>query len=168
MSSSSSGSPLRVLGWVLSIPGAALVVVGTVAGWLWMRPATATASGTAPRYTIVFTAEGLLDQSTRSVWIPDDSPRPFVDFQLRSSETFDAVIVANADNFPHHDAYTVDFRVQLFAGDELVFDTTSHFDEPTSVNRIPIDRVRADRVRVTIESAHGSHGCLGAVRWETR
>jgi hypothetical protein len=159
---------MRQMASALVIPGLAAAALCVVAGWLWLRPATATASSTSPRYTVVFVAEGLLDQSERSVWIPDDVPQPYTDISFRTSHVLDSVTVVNGDNFPHHDVHTVELRVQLFRSDRVVLDTTSRFESPTAANEIPVGGLRVDRIRVTILSAAGPHGCLADVRWVER
>lgn len=160
-----AGPVLRARSLLLtaSVPIGAALVLGTVALWIWTRPAYATASDTWSAYTVVFTAEGLLDPSTRSVWSPGTVPA-YVDIDLRGEHPLHRVTVTNSDDFPHHDVWSDTFVVQLFDGGREVFTERRRFASPTSEERFDVDAI-ADRIRVTVETSHG-RGCLADVSWE--
>lgn len=146
-------------------PVACAVVAGWPAVWLWSRPVTATGSATSTRYTVGYVAEGLLDGSSRSVWLPGTTPA-HVDIDFPSARHFESISLTNADNFPQQDVSTRTFRVDLLDHGTLQLSREGTFATPTELVRIATGSVRADRIRVTLLSSRGRSGCLGDVRWE--
>ncbi|MFO0686422.1 MAG: hypothetical protein U0234_30440 [Sandaracinus sp.] len=153
---------LRARAWI--VPALAWALLAVLALGLGRRDARITASNTTAQYTFLFLAENLVDGSTETYWIPDETPS-HVDVHFRSPRTFAWVEVVNGDNLPHRSAATRALRVELFDGERRVWTADGEFTRiATDVLRFE-PRARGDRLRVIALSHFASLPCLSELRW---
>lgn len=152
----------RARAWI--VPAAAWALAIAVTLGLGRRDATITASNTTASYTIIFTAENLVDGSNETYWIPDTTPA-HVDVRFPAPREIGWVEVTNGDNLPHRNAAARALIVEVFDGDRLVSTETHAFERiGTDVLRFE-PHSRGDLVRVTVVSHFGALPCLAEIRW---
>ncbi len=156
---------LRARAWI--VPALSWALLAVLALGLGRREATITASNTTAQYTYLFLAENLVDGSTETYWIPDETPA-YVDVRFRGPRTLAWVEVVNGDNLPHRSAATRELRVELFDGDRVIWSAEGEFARiGTDVLRFA-PTGRGDRLRVTALSHFASLPCLSEIRWSAR
>lgn len=156
------------------VPIASVVVAASVILALQSRPAVATASSTTTRSTLALTADNLVDGSTETFWITGALPA-HVDVRLPRARSLAWVEITNGDNAPFRNTSSHELVVQLFDGETETWSGPASFPSiSTDTRRLDTAGARADRIRVTVTSAHGpghygeSGGCLAEISWDGR
>ena len=147
-----------------------LAVVGGLVSWLTRRPErplvqASDVFGQSPQ----FAAGLVLDGREDTEWLLPDHASGWVETRLPEARRVSAVTITNADNPPHFDRATREYRVELYSADRVVGSADGVFDnlerEPAP-RRIEVAGDDVDRVRFVVRSTHGAGGGIAELRVE--
>jgi len=164
----------RDLAWLRAIRiGSVVVVLAVVGGllaWLTRRPERPVVQasdvfGQSPQ----FAAGLVLDGREDTEWLLPDHASGWVETRLPEARRVSAVTVTNADNPPHFDRGTREYRVELYSADRVVGSADGVFENlerQPAPRRIEVAGDDVDRVRFVVRSTHGAGGGIAELRVE--
>lgn len=141
---------LRAMRWGIALLAVALV--STAASWSRLHGVRAMASA---QYSEDLGPERVLDGAAATEWLLPDHSTGWIDLAFRTSRDVHAVRLKDAHNRYFNDRATRRFKVELFAGDELLASAKGEFpefDPEGPWKDVLVSASGVTRVRVTVVS----------------